>query len=83
MIGYSFTKQADRQLRKFPLQVQKLIVNKLRYYLSTPHPLHYADSIEGEKGKVYRFRMGDYRVIFDWEGNHILVTKVALRAKAY
>ena len=46
-------------------------------------PPHYADTIEGEKGKVYRFRAGDYRVIFDWNGDHILVTKVSDRKNAY
>jgi mRNA-degrading endonuclease RelE of RelBE toxin-antitoxin system len=34
-------------------------------------------------GKVYRFQIGDYRVIFDWEGNSILITKIEHRGTAY
>lgn len=83
MIGYSFTKYADRQLRKFPAAVQRRIIEKIEYYISTGNPLHFADSIEGESGKAYRFRVGDYRLIFDWEKDHILVTKVSLRSRAY
>jgi len=83
MISYSFTKHADRQLRKFSIPAQIFIIKKIEYYISTGNPLHYADSIESERSKVYRFRAGDYRVIFDWKNGNILVTKVAVRAKAY
>ena len=82
-MDYSFTVYADRQLRKLPSDVQRRIVEKIKHYLAAGNPLHFADSIEGEKGKVYRFRIGDYRVIFDWEGSHILVTKIDLRGRIY
>lgn len=80
---YSFTKQADEQLRGLPLGVQKSIIKKIKHYCSSPDPLHYADSVEGAKGKVYRFRIGDYRAIFDWERNHILVVKIGKRGDVY
>ena len=83
MIGYVFTKHADRQLQTFPIQTQRFIVKKIKYYCAQESPFRYADAIEGEKGKVYRFRAGDYRVVFDWIGDHILVTKVADRKDAY
>ena len=83
MIAYCFTNHADRQLRKFPPEVQRFIIKKIEFYISSGDPLRYADSIEGQRGKIYRFRTGDYRVIFDWKNNNILITKVALRAKAY
>ena len=83
MINYSLTKHADRQLRKLTLETQRRIIKKVKFYLSAENPLHFADSIKGEKGKVYRFRVGDYRVIFDWLGDYILVTQVDPRPKAY
>jgi hypothetical protein len=48
---YSFTKHADRQFSKLPVVVQRRIIKKLKYYLATSQPLHYADSIGGEKGE--------------------------------
>jgi mRNA interferase RelE/StbE len=83
MIGYRFTTYADRQLRKLPLETQRRLIEKLRHYLATEDPLHFADTIEGERGKVYRFRIGDYRLIFDWLGHEILVTKVGPRGRIY
>ena len=83
MIEYSFTKHADRQLQKLLLDVQRRIIAKIKHYIATGSPLHFADHIEGERGKVYRFRIGSYRVIFDWDDHHILVTKIALRSEAY
>jgi len=83
MISYSFTKHADRQLRQFPIETQKRIVFKIKHYISTGDPLHFADAIEGQAGKVYRFRVGDYRIIFDWQEGHILVTRVGHRARIY
>lgn len=83
MITYSFTKHSDRQLCKLPKTTQKRIIKKIKFYISTGDPLHYADSISDTKGKVYRFRIGNYRVIFDWKDHHIRVLKVGPRPKFY
>ncbi|HDZ77328.1 MAG TPA: type II toxin-antitoxin system RelE/ParE family toxin [Candidatus Omnitrophica bacterium] len=84
VITYSFTKYAYKQLKKLPANIQKRIIKKIKFYISTSDPLHFADTIEGKQDKGYRFRIGDYRVIFDWgRNNHILVTKVFLRGEAY
>ena len=83
MITYSFTKHAERQLRQFPLDVQKRLILKIKHYIATDYPLHFADAIEGQAGKVYRFRAGDYRIIFDWQDGHILVTRVGHRSRVY
>lgn len=83
MTAYSFTRHAERQLRQFPVDVQRRIIQKIIHYINTGNPLHFADTIEGVHGKVYRFRVGDTRVIFDWSNGHILVTKISLRSRAY
>jgi mRNA-degrading endonuclease RelE of RelBE toxin-antitoxin system len=86
MIDYSFTKHTHRQFRKLPLETQRRIIKKIKFYISTGNPLHFADFIKGEKGKVYRFRIGDWRIIFDWlntNGKHIRVIQVKPRPKAY
>ena len=83
MIDYNFTKHADRQLRKLPVATQRRIIKKIKFYIATENPLHFADSISDTRDKVYRFRIGNYRVIFDWLGNHIRITKVDLRPRIY
>lgn len=83
MIAYQFTRQADRELRSLPLNDQRRIIRKLRAYLASPKPLHYARKLGGLPGKVYRFRIDPYRVIFDWLGDSILVTRVGLRKDVY
>ena len=83
MIPYGFTRQADRELRKLPGADQKRIIKKIKEYLADSEPLRYAKKVEGVRGKVYRFRVGDYRVIFDWLANGILVTRVGARRDVY
>lgn len=83
MITYEFTKRADRQLCKLPLSIQWRIVSKIKYYIGTGDPLCFAGSISSTAGKVYRFRIGDYRAIFDWEDGKIVVTEVGPRDSVY
>lgn len=84
MITYEFTKRADRQLQKLPFSVQQRIVKKIKHYIQTGNPLHFADFVSGAAGKIYRFRVGDYRIIFDWEdGKKIVVTEVGPRDTVY
>ena len=86
MIPYSLTVYAEQQLRKLPLAVQQRLIKKLKFYLATDHPLRFAIPLQGTSGKTYRFRVGDYRIIFDWvdrNGGHVLVVWVGLRPQAY
>ena len=86
MITYSFTKYADSEFRKLPVTIQIRIVKKIKFYIATGKPLHFADTIKGREDKVYRFRIGDYRVIFEWLENnqgHIRILKVRPRPQAY
>ena len=83
MITYGFTKHADRQMRKLPTETQKRIVRKIKFYILTENPLHFAKLITDDKDKTYRFRIGDYRIFFDWKNNHIKVNNIKPRPRAY
>ncbi len=56
------TATADEQLDKPPLRLQKRIIEKLELFSSQPKPLEFAEPLSGSNH--YRFRIGDYRVIF-------------------
>lgn len=83
MIPYSFTTYAYKEFRKLPISIQKQIIGKIKEYLSSLQPLQYARKMEGVSGKVYRFRIGEYRVIFDYLGTEILVLRVGHRKEIY
>lgn len=83
MIPYDFTRFAERQLVKLPKDLQRRILHKVEHYLAQADPLAFAERIVGSPTPAYRFQVGDYRVIFDWEVDRILITKVGHRRDVY
>ena len=75
-MNYEFSKRADKQLQKLPVELQRRIIRKIKFYLNSESPLHFADSISGEDQQLYRFRIGTYRVIFELIDNTIHVLKL-------
>ncbi len=83
MITYSFTKYADRQFQKLPAETQRRIAEKIKFYIATGNPIHFAKFITDSKDKTYRFRVGGHRIFFDWKNNHIKVNNIKPRPRAY
>lgn len=83
MYSYFFTRQALREIKKLEKEIQKRIIRKLDYFCSKD-PLDFADFIIDSRLGSFRFRIGDYRVIFDKESeDSILILKVGHRKKIY
>lgn len=53
------------QLEKFEKDVVKRIAIKLEFFENSKNPLHYAKKLKDRSIAQYRFRIGDYRVLFD------------------
>ena len=83
MIRYEGTAHAERQLRKLPVPVQRQMIKKLEWFLSTPEPLQFAEPLTGREGHVFRFRITGYRVIFELAKGAILITDVGRRDRIY
>jgi len=83
MIRYDFTKHAEKDFFVPPKNIQKRIIDKLGFYLNSNNPLAFARRIVGMPQPVYRFRIDDYRVIFDWKGDSILILKIGHRSEIY
>lgn len=83
MYKYEFTPSADKELRKLPINIQKLIIVKLDYFISSGHPLLFAQHLINFEMGQYRFRIGDYRVIFDLEDEVIVILSVGHRKNIY
>jgi mRNA interferase RelE/StbE len=83
MDDYYFTSQALRQIKNLPKNIQKRIIKKLDFFCQKD-PLKYADFLTDSRLGNYRFRIGDYRVIFDKKAqNSILVLAVGHRKQIY
>ncbi len=80
---YSFKASAFRQLKKLPKSVQKRIVNKLDFYISSPNPFRFAERLIDKKFGDYRFRIGEYRIFCDSEKDTIMILKIGHRKDVY
>jgi len=76
-----FTATADDQLDRLPHRLQVRIVEKLEFYSKQPDPLKFADPLTASD--EYRFRVGDYRVIFEVIHDTVWVTAIKRRDEAY
>jgi mRNA interferase RelE/StbE len=79
-----FKPAAVKDLQKLPRAVQKRVKQKLQFYLEQDNPLDYAVPLAGDgKAGQYRFRVGDYRVVFDKDGDRLIVLYVEHRREVY
>jgi len=83
MYSYEFKPRAVRDLKKLPKEVQKIIIKKLDYFVSFENPLVFADHLINFEIGTYRFRIGDYRVIFDVIDEKIIILALDHRREIY
>lgn len=75
-----YTVTAIKDLDILSQDLRSRILKKVKYYSELPDPFKQAKRLQGELNEFYRFRVGDYRVVFrpDAESN-VLVILVVLR----
>ena len=78
-----FTKTAFRQLSRLERNIQKRIAEKLEYYCSQDEPLNFAERLTDHRFGEWRFRIGEYRVLFDVEAGEIVILAVGHRRQIY
>jgi mRNA interferase RelE/StbE len=77
---------AEKQIRKLHPSAQKSIVRFLRERLkSAENPRQWGKPLHGDKRGLWRYRVGDYRLICDIQDERItvLVLEVAHRKHIY
>lgn len=77
----TYTPRAERDIKKLD-PAPKNRIGKALLKLQE-NPLLYADKLSDPSMGTYRFRIGDYRIIFDIEGNDIVVLRVGHRKEIY
>lgn len=83
MYRYTLTKPALKSLKKLPQAIQARIVLKLDWLVLTDNPLLFAKHLKDSQTGQYRFRVGDYRVIFDSKGKTLIVHAIGHRRHIY
>jgi len=83
MYRYEFTREAYKQLHKLPVEVQRLMIKKLDYVVSSDRPLSFAKSLIHYSAGQYRLRVGDYRIIFDTDESLFIILAVGHRRDIY
>ena len=78
-----FSERARKEWSRLERAVQDQLRKKLAFYLQAGQPLKFAERLQDPSLGEYRFRIGDYRIIFDVEGNTILVLRVGHRKEIY
>ena len=76
-----YTHRAIKDIAGLSTDIKKRIVKTLLRYQD--NPLHYAEALTDRALGGYRFRIGDYRVIFDMDGSNIVVLRVGHRKEIY
>jgi mRNA interferase RelE/StbE len=76
-----FTPSAEEHFDNLTPTNRKRIAAKLRFFASQPDPLVFAEPLAGSP--TYRFRIGDYRVIFEVLHNVIWIVAIKRRDEAY
>jgi mRNA interferase RelE/StbE len=77
---------ARKDIRSLDRQVQTTIVKFLRERVAEPeNPRHIGKALKGDKRDLWRYRVGDYRIICDIQDIVVivLVLRVRHRKEAY
>lgn len=73
-----YSDKALKQLSTLPKSLSDRIFAKVRFYRLTGDPLTYAKKLKSHRFGTYRFRVGDYRVIFDVDDDGMIKILVIL-----
>ncbi len=77
------TKSAHKDLLKIDSATRKRMKEKITDYMIMDNPLLYAVKLKNRKEGTYRWRIGDYRLIFDIDKNKVVLLRVQHRREVY
>ena len=75
------TARAMRDLERMDKETRQRVIDKLGLYAHDP--MRHARKLTSPKIGTWRFRIGEYRVIFDLEGDTIVVLRLGHRREVY
>lgn len=76
-----YTRRAVKDIQALDSLAQKQLAKRLETFQLAP--FQHADKLIHPKLGQYRFRVGDYRVIFDVHGSKLVLLRVGHRREIY
>lgn len=83
-----YTRSAFEDFKKLEKDIAKRIIKKLDYFINLKSPLKQAKKLKGFNIDTYRYRIGDFRVIFRIDKKTkkliiLVILKIAHRKEIY
>ena len=85
MSGYTlrYSERAVKDISKLSPQIKQRLGKKLEWFGSQSDPLQFAEPLTKPADAQYRFRVGDYRVLFDVDSTTLTILHVQHRRQVY
>ena len=81
MYNLQFTGKAIEDLQQLESGIADRIMNKLKFFVEQKNPILFAKKLINRNIGQYRFRIGDYRAIFDIDHGGVIKILLILRVK--
>lgn len=80
----TFSSKSKKFLKNCDTELRQRLIGEIRRLSNNPFPQD-IKRVEGEKGKVFRIRVGKYRITYEVyiEKNDILIVKIGKRENVY
>lgn len=76
-----YTEHAVHDLKLLDQQVAQRVLKKVDFFCRSENPFTHAKPLKGGLEGIFRFRVGDYRVLFRQESSGKIVILLVLRVK--
>ncbi len=76
-----YSKSAFEDVKKLDIIIKKRIKKKIENY--SQNPLLHAKKLMSTTIGTYRWRIGNYRIVFDINGNKIIILRIGHRKEIY
>jgi mRNA interferase RelE/StbE len=79
MYKVTFSKQADKTLRRMPRNTAQNVVKKIKELAANPKRMRNVKKLTDHPG--YRLRIGDWRVVYTLNENEVLIHVVKIKSR--
>lgn len=85
MLSYRlvYKRSAEKEIKKLTPQIRSRLKAKLEWFRDQQEPIHFAEPLAKSADAQYRFRVGNYRILFDVEGQDLVILHVQHRREVY